>query len=442
MHAFKVRFRLDNGWTRRQMRHVARGRVTLLTFVAAAAMVAGQTEAATFRVDDTRLTVPSILTDDWRAIQHRKIWTRSDGTAVRGEATFTRFLARDYSFSLDEEGFRLRTTWFASGKCVSTDESISSLSASKTKSLESAFGSLTEMRLRLKESPEVPHTRVVIWAHFKSTHEVSLPLDGLASDDSKALEPFAELARQAFDTRKSRTSNCKEGSDPTPTRETARSGGRRMQPSKSQAQSRSSTTRSAPRPTGSLVAGELPQAGESPVRPDRRVDERGRKQEWAILISRFVASPGSLVFEPAGQFTRCVRAYSEAEALAAMTAAHRPQAGSGNGRRTSYTVTSAGAAGCAKSRGDGVEGSSDSGNYDGSEGSESSGGGPSGDGDESSETFQPYADPLDVDSSHSGEDDRGRSEVDDFDFESVPTSDDNDSELLEGELESTGPSPE
>jgi hypothetical protein len=64
MHAFKVRFRLDNGWTRRQMRHVARGRVTLLTFVAAAAMVAGQTEAATFRVDDTRLTVPSILTDE------------------------------------------------------------------------------------------------------------------------------------------------------------------------------------------------------------------------------------------------------------------------------------------------------------------------------------------------------------------------------------------
>jgi hypothetical protein len=296
MHTFKVFHRLATDWPCRQVQHVAPVRMALLAFVTAAAMAAGQTEAATFRVDDTRMTVPSILADDWRAIQHQKTWTRSDGKAVGGEAKFIRFLARDYSFTAEKGGIRLRTMWFASGKCVSADESVASLTTAKRKSLESVFGSMNEMRLRLTEAPEVPQVRVVIWAHFKATHEIALPLDGLVTDDSKTLEPFAELARQAFDTRVSRTEKCKEGGAPASTRESARSGGRRMKPSKSQSSSRSSATRNARRPTGGVVAGELPRQGANPARPDRRVDEQGRKQEWPILISQFVSGSGSLVF--------------------------------------------------------------------------------------------------------------------------------------------------
>lgn len=441
MHAFKLRYRLDSGRTSRQLQQVAQVRVTILTFMAAVVVGAGQSEAATFRVDDTRMTVPSILADDWGAVQHRETWKRSDGTAVGSEAKFVRFLARDYRFTADEEGFRLRTMWFAAGKCVSTNESVSSLTAAKRKSLESAFGSLNEMRARLAETPEVPQVRVVIWAHFKSTHEVSLPLETLASDDSKTLEPFAELARQAFDTRVSRNAKCKEVSNTASTRESARSGGRRMQPSRSQSKSGKSSTRSAPRPTGGLVVGELPQPGVSPERPDRRVDERGRKQEWPILISRFVANPGSLVFEPAGQFTRCVFAYSEAEALVAMRAAYRPQAASGSGRRTSYTVSATGGSGCGQSSADGGEGSASS-DSESSGSLEPVGGGPSAPtGEEGGEALQPYVDPLEIDSSFGGEGDSS-SEIGEFDFESIPTSDDYEGELIESEVEAIEPSTE
>ncbi len=156
MNAFKVRYRLGSDRNSRQFQQVARVRVTILTFMVVASMIVERSEAATFRVDDTRMTVPSILADDWRAIQHRKTWTRSDGKAIGGEAKFVRFLARDYSFTADEEGFRLKTMWFAAGKCVSTNESVSSLTAAKRKSLEFAFGSLNEMRARLEETPEVP----------------------------------------------------------------------------------------------------------------------------------------------------------------------------------------------------------------------------------------------------------------------------------------------
>lgn len=434
MHASKVRYRLDSGRSSRQIQQV---RMTILAFMAAAAVSTGRSEAATFRVDDTRMTVPSILADDWRAVQHRKTWKRSDGTAVATEAKFVRFLARDYSFRADEDGFRLRTMWFAAGKCVSTNESVSSLTAAKRKSLESAFGSLSEMRARLEETPEVPQVRVVIWAHFKSTHEVSLPLETLASEDSKTLEPFAKLASQAFDTRVSRNAKCKEVSNPTSTRESARSGGRRMQPSRSQSKSGTSPTRSAPRPTGGLVVGELPQPGASPGRPDRRVDERGRKQEWPILISRFVANPGSLVFEPAGQFTRCVLANSEGEALAAMRALHRPQAASGSGRRTSYTVSTstAGGSGCGQSSAGGDEASNADNESSGS--SDSVSGGPSAAGEEGGEAFQPFADPLNIDASSGDDGNNSSSEVGELDFESIPASDDYDGEMLESDIEAT-----
>lgn len=441
MHAFELRYRLDSGRIIIQIKHLVRVRVTILAFMAAATVGTGQSEAATFRVDDTRLTVPSILADDWRAVQHRKIWKRSGGTAVGSEAKFVRFLARDYRFTADEEGFRLRTMWFVAGKCVSTNESVSSLTAAKRKSLESAFGSLNEMRARLAETPEVPQVRVVIWAHFKSTHEVSLPLETLASEDSRTLEPFAELARQAFDTRVSRNAKCKEVSSPASTRESARSGGRRMQPSRSQSRSSTSPTRSAPRPTGGLVVGELPQPGVSPERPDRRVDERSRKQEWPILISRFVANPGSLVFEPAGQFTRCVFAYSEAEALAAMREAYRPQAASGKGRRTSYTVSATGSSGCGQSSSSNAGDASSSDN-ESSGNSESASGELSAAGEEGGEAFQPYADSLDIDSSFGDEAGSGSSEIDELDFESIPSSDDYEGELIESEVEATESAPE
>jgi hypothetical protein len=437
MNAFKVRYRLGSDRNSCHFQQVARVRLTILTFMVVALMGVRQSEAATFRVDDTRMTVPSILADDWRAIQHRKTWTRSDGKAVGGEANFVRFLAREYSFTANEEGFRLKTMWFASGKCVSTDELISSLTAAKRKSLESAFGSLIEMRARLEETPEVPQVRVVIWAHFKSTHEVSLPFETLASDDSKTLEPFAELARQAFDTRVSRKTKCKEGSDPASTRESARSGGRRMLPSKSQSKSGTSPTRSAPRPTGGLVVGELPQPGTSPERPDRRVDERGRKQEWPILISRFVASPGSLVFEPAGQFTRCILAYSEREALTAMRAAYRPQAASGSGRRTSYTVSATGSSGCGQSNAGGADDAASLENESTGSG-EPVGEGPSAaGGEDSGDAFQPYADPLDIDSSYSDEGGSRSDAVGELDFESIPTSGDLEGDMIESELEAT-----
>jgi hypothetical protein len=94
----------------------------MLLGVVAITLISQRLEAATFRVDDSSLTVPGILGDDWRAVQHRKSWTKSDGKAMGGEPRFLRFLARDYEFTHSDAGLRLKTTWFAFSKCVSTDE--------------------------------------------------------------------------------------------------------------------------------------------------------------------------------------------------------------------------------------------------------------------------------------------------------------------------------
>jgi hypothetical protein len=133
------------------------------------------------------------------------------------------------------------------------------------------------------------------------------------------------------------------------------------------------------------------------------------------------------------QFTRCVRAYSEAEALAAMRAAYRPQATPGSGRRTSYTVSSAVSSICDQSSEDGAEVSSSSGS-DGSGSSESAGGGPSA-GEDSAKAIEPFADPLDIDSSFGGEE-GSSSEIGDLDFESIPASDEFQGEMPEGEIDS------
>ncbi|MGZ0170067.1 MAG: hypothetical protein ACKVHE_10960, partial [Planctomycetales bacterium] len=274
----------------------------------------------------------------------------------------------------------------------------------------------------------MPETRVVIWAHFKSKHDFSLPLKALAADDSRTLAPFADLAKQAFETRMSCTAKCKESENLEESRESTRSGGRRMRQSKSGSSMKSAF----PRPTGSLIAGALPQPGTRPERPDRRVDEKSKKQEWAILISKFAAKPGSLVFEPAGQFTRCVRTYTEAEALAAMRATYRPQAAAGSGPRFSYTVSSAGGGGCGQSDGGGSESSSDSGSTESSGTGETFDGG-STEGSGTTGSLEPFADPLSIDSA---DELSSGSEIDDFDFEAIPSSEDGDNEMFEGEIES------
>jgi hypothetical protein len=405
----------------------------LLMGVVAITLMSHRLEATTFRVDSSSLTVPGILGDDWRAVQHRKIWTKSDGKTLKGDPRFVRFLARDYKFTYSDAGLRLKTTWFASGKCVSTDESVKSLSGSKKRSIELAFGSLRELSLRVKETPDVSEDRVVIWAHFKSTHDVSLPVEALAGDDLRSLAPFAELARQAFETRMSRIAKCKSGEDVDKSRESTRSGGRRMRPSKSPSKSGSSMRSTPPRRTGGLIAGALPQSGTRPDRPDRRVDEQSKKQEWAILVSKFAAKPGSLVFAPVSQFTRCVLAYTEAEALAAMRAAYRPQSAAGSGPRYSYTVSSAGAGSCEKSGGSGNEDSTDSGSAGGAGTGETSGSG-STEGDGTSGSLQPFADPLSIDSDDVSDSSSG-GEIDDFDLEAIPSSEDDESEMLDSEIE-------
>ena len=140
--------------------------------------------AASFRVDDATLTVPALLGDDWRAVTHRKTWTRATGDAIPGDPRFVRFRAREYSFQLSGAGLRLKTTWFAAGKCVSTDEAVRRLRGSKRAAIETAFGSLDDMNRRLqKKTSDGTEGRIVIWAQFRSKPDESLPIDALAAED-------------------------------------------------------------------------------------------------------------------------------------------------------------------------------------------------------------------------------------------------------------------
>ncbi|NQV25831.1 MAG: hypothetical protein HQ518_15845, partial [Rhodopirellula sp.] len=274
----------------------------------------GIAQGATFRVDDAALTVPAILKDQWNAVRHRKTWTRANGEKIEGEPRFIRFLARDYSFTTTEDILRVKTTWFSAGRCVSTDEAVNSLNTAKRRVIEAAFGSLNEMSHRLLKEPGGSENRIVIWAHFRSDREVSLPVDTLAAEELGVLSPFADLARQAFESRLFGDAQCKEIENSSEARAAARSGGRRMSPSRAQA--RMSSTRSAPRPTGGVVAGAIPQAATIPARTDRQVaNSKKSKEKWAILVSQYVAEPGSLVFKLVGQFTRCVTAESEVKAI-------------------------------------------------------------------------------------------------------------------------------
>lgn len=392
---------------------------------------------ATFRVDDSSLTVPPILSDDWRAVKLQKTWSKADSGEIDGEPRFSRFLARDYAFSISGPALRIKTTWFAAGKCVSTDEAVSTLTRSKRMAIESAVGSLDEMHHRLHEDPDSSENRTIIWAHFKSDREVVVPVQTLAAEDAATLAPFAELAKQSFDARLFKNTKCKESEDSEETRETARSGGRRMRSSKSRSGAFSlSNGTTPPRPTGGLVVGELPQAGTAPERPDRRVEENSsEKQQWGILISMFVAKAGSLVFEPAGSFTRCVTARTEAEAIAMMRATYRAQVSSGNGKRTSYTVTGGGG-GCGQSGNGGSGGSVDPSDSVSPQSNIPSQGAPSANPSDI-DSFEPYPDPLEVEPLYDDVDDMG--EFDDYDLEAIPASEEFLDEVGEAELDSSQP---
>jgi hypothetical protein len=376
--------------------------------------------AAVFRVDDSTLTVPAILSDDWRAVKAQNAWARAGGEAISGEPRLSRFLARDYQFTLNGESLRLKTTWFAGGKCISTDESVSTLSPAKRNAIEMAFGSLNEINRRLQgESADGSEGHVVIWASFMAKPDVSVPVESLAPDDLAKLSPFAELAKQSFEARLFSGANCKESVDPVQARDSARSGGRRMQPSRSQ---RTTSSRGTPRPTGSMAAGALPQAAAAPSRNLRQTDggdSNGDKQKWGFLISQYVAEPGSLVFNLAGQFTRCVSAKSEAAAFSLMRATYRPLVSASGGRRISYTVAPSTSASCEGS------GGGDSGVTDGPDNFESPGPGDSpGSGPTvdpgGAAPFAPFPDPLEVEPSPDGSAIPDRPE--DFDFESIPVS--------------------
>ena len=257
------------------------------------------------------------------------------------------------------------------------------------------------------------------------------------AEHAATLAPFAELAKQSFDARLFKNTKCKESGNTEEARETARSGGRRMRPSKSRSGAFSLPSGTTPpRPTGGLVVGELPQAGISPERPDRRVeDNSSKKQQWSILISQFIAKAGSLVFEPAGSFTRCVTARSEAEAIAEMRATYRGRVSSGNGKRTSYTVTGGGG-GCGQS-GNGSSGSVEPSSSVNPESNVPSEGAPYVDPTDI-DSFEPYPDPLEVDPHYDG--DEYMEEFDDFDLEAIPVSEDFLDEIGEAELDSTQPS--
>jgi hypothetical protein len=57
-------------------------RVAILSGLFVCSLLGFGTETAcgaTFRVDDSSLTVPAILSDDWQTVKLRKTWARADG---------------------------------------------------------------------------------------------------------------------------------------------------------------------------------------------------------------------------------------------------------------------------------------------------------------------------------------------------------------------------
>jgi hypothetical protein len=118
-----------------------------------------------------------------------------------------------------------------------------------------------------------------------------------------------------------------------------------------------------------------------------------------------------------------------------MRATYRGQVSSGNGKRTSYTITGGGS-GCGQS-GSGGTGSIEP-DGSGSPGSNvPSLGTPTVDPNDI-DSFEPFPDPLELDPQSDNVEDMG--DFDDFDLEAIPTSEEFFEEIGEGETDSTQPS--
>lgn len=407
----------------------------------------GVTSAAILRVDDSSLTVPAILNDAWRAVKAHREWSLAEGKVISGEPRFSRFLARDYQFTLDEDAkaMSLRTTWFVGGKCVSTVEAVSGLSNARRTALEAAFGSLNDIYRTLQgQSADGSTGHVVIWASFKAKPDMSVPVETLAADDQARLAPFVDLARQTFEARLFNDADCTNSNDLNKARDWIRSGGRRMptfgsglSPTSSgrrattirSSRSRYSSSRGTSHPERTTFGGGFGNAsGTSSGNQRRQGDDsdsdsqKGNKQRWGFVISKYVAEPGSLVFSLAGQFTRCVRADSEAAAFASMKATYRPVISVGGGKRVSFTVAKSESSVCEDSDGTSFDTQYVPGNFETPPADDLTDGAGelTSDGD-GGEAMTPFPDPLDVD--FAADDSMTSGNLEDVDLLSVPVFD-------------------
>lgn len=419
------------GWCRLGQRWHRPAVLGYLFILALCVQSKGVTSAAVLRVDDSSLTVPAVLNNEWRAVKAHREWSLAEGKIISGEPRFSRFLARDYQFTLNESSnaMSLRTTWFAGGKCVSTNEAVSGLTNARRIALEAAFGSLNGIHRTLQgQSTDGSTGHVVIWASFRAKPDMSVPVETLVAEDQARLAPFIDLARQTFEARLFNDADCTNSNNLQKARDSVRSGGRRMATSRS-SQSRVSSSRGTPRPDGRMVAGTLPHRTRTSSGNQQRQDDNNdsdtqnrNKQRWGFVISKYVAEPGSLVFNLAGQFTRCVRADSEAVAMASMKATYRPVISVGGGKRVSFTVAKSESSVCEDSDGDSLDTQYVPGNFEAPAADDL----PDGEGElmtdgDGGDAITPIPDPLDVD--FAAGDSMASGNVEDIDLLSIPVFD-------------------
>jgi hypothetical protein len=393
-----------------------------VVFVAAlvAGIVSSASGADSFRIDSSRLFVPSDLSEDWNHLKKQKLWSKLDGTALTTDGEFVRFLGRHYVFKYKKTDvtdtdtvavvagspsgvavatsqnsktstsfmFTSQATWFVDGNCVTKTLDLSKVIDSKREAFEAGLGqSLKEIQDSLRYGNVVPQTTTVVWAQFrkKTGQLVAWPINGLAADDQRLLMPFADLALDLFENVLLPTAECVKFEDPRSEREAARSGGRRMTPSDPQLTQSGDFSP----PTG--------RARERPIRAEQTIkgkekNPRRSVERFGILITKFVAVPGTLTFRPIDSFVSCIRAATQGQALAAARRIYRTKALSPNERRFSYrfALTDSGACG---DKGEGAAGSESdlatSSSNDGSEGASKS--------DTKPENINPIPDPISTD---------------------------------------------
>lgn len=383
-------------------------------------------EAASLRVDDTTLVVPSVFSSDWQEIRQRTAWTKASGESVGKSARFSRFLAREYEVSSSSAGLRVKTSWFAKGSCLSTNQNVSELSQTKRTALETSLkSSLQEVQQRLESAGSVGSERVIsIWAQFRSEPTASIPIEGLSTDDQELLEPFVSLAQESFESRLFANSSCSEGDDPASAREAVRSDGRRMESNRPATQSgmgrrmpQRSRSSSEFGPTGEAGPSENPTTEQD----DNEESNEAKKEKLAFLISKYEARAGSLTFEFAGDFVRCIRARNPRSALAQIRAAYRNVVSAGNGKRVAYHVVEIPSSECNDNEFDTLDSTpSLPGNFNPPPEDRSTEGASGSDGAVDTEPFEPFPDPLDT-NTDSGRDGFGDFDLDPLDLESIPT---------------------